>query len=69
MDYVLRSCYRWGMARPKKDDALGASAFIGIRVPPGMRKALERKAAANGSTIATEARNAITLGLERGKRK
>jgi plasmid stability protein len=57
------------MARPKKNDALGASAFIGIRVPPGMRKALERKAAAHGSTIATEARNAITLGLERAKRK
>ena len=57
------------MARPKKDDALGASAFIGIRVPPELRQALERQAAANHSTIATEARNAIERGLADRKRK
>lgn len=57
------------MARPKKDQALGASAFIGLRVPPALREALERKAAANGSSIATEARKAIEQGLEKDQRK
>lgn len=57
------------MARPKKDEALGASAFIGLRVSPDMRQALERKAAANGSTIATEARNAIERGLEADRKR
>lgn len=55
--------------RPAKESALGASVFIGIRVPPELRQALERQAAANGSTIATEARNAIERGLADRKRK
>jgi predicted DNA-binding protein len=53
------------MARPKKDEALGASEFIGIRVSPVMREALEAAAQRNGTTIATEARNAIDRGLKR----
>jgi hypothetical protein len=57
------------MARPKKDDALGASAFIGLRVPPAMRAALEKRAAAHGTTLATEARASIERDLEKAKRK
>jgi predicted DNA-binding protein len=53
------------MARPKKDEALGASEFIGIRVSPAMRESLEDAAKRNGTTIATEARNAIDRGLKR----
>jgi hypothetical protein len=56
------------MARPKKDDALGASAFIGLRVPPAMRAALEKRAETNGTTLATEARASIERDLK-GKRK
>jgi uncharacterized protein (DUF1778 family) len=55
------------MARPKKDEALGASAFIGLRVTPDLREALERAAKSNGTTIATEARQAIERGLIKRK--
>ena len=55
--------YRLDMARPKKDHALGASEFIGLRVSPKMRETLEKVAEANGTTLATEARNAIDRGL------
>lgn len=57
------------MARPKKDEALGASAFIGLRVPPALRDALERKAAANRTNIAVEARQALERGLEADKKQ
>jgi len=55
------------MARPKKDDALGASAFIGIRVSPDLREALEKEAARNSTTLATEARQALERGLVKRK--
>lgn len=67
MENVLRLCYPRNMARPKKDEALGASAFIGLRVSPDMREALERAAKQNGTTIATEARQAIERGLSKRK--
>jgi hypothetical protein len=57
------------MARPKKDEALGASAFIGLRVPPALRDALERKAAANRTNIAVEARHALERGLEADRKQ
>ena len=57
------------MARPKKDEALGASAFIGLRVPPAMRAALEKRAEVNGTNIATEARASIERDLGKVKRK
>lgn len=65
MENVLRLCYPSNMARPKKDEALGATEFIGIRVPPALREALEKAAKSNGTTIATEARQAIERGLNR----
>jgi hypothetical protein len=67
MENVSRLCYPRNMARPKKDEALGASAFIGLRVTPDLREALERAAKSNGTTIATEARQAIERGLIKRK--
>jgi hypothetical protein len=55
--------------RPCKESALGTKHFIGLRVSPDLRQALERKAAANKSTIATEARKAIEMGLEADRKR
>lgn len=55
--------------RASKEAAIGATELIGLRVSPDLRQALERKAAANNSTIATEARNAIEMGLEADRKR
>jgi len=47
------------MARPKKDDEIGAKAFLGFRIPEALRQRLETVAERNSRVLAEEARHAI----------
>lgn len=47
------------MARPRKGEELGASVQIGVRVPPGLRTALDELARQNGRSITEEVRAAL----------
>ena len=49
------------MARPKKSEALGASATLGLRITPQLRADLEAIAKVTGRSLTEEAR----VGLER----
>lgn len=56
------------MARPKKDEAIGANAFLGFRIPVDLRQRLERVAKANNHILAEEARIAIEKYVARAEK-
>lgn len=61
------------MARPKKDDAIDAKAYVGVRIRNDTRDALEQMASKRGVTLAEEIRSALEAHVERfigkGRRK
>ncbi len=57
------------MARPKKDDAIDAKAYVGVRIHNDTRDALERIAADRGVKLAEEIRSALEAHVERFVRK
>ena len=57
------------MARPKKEDAIGAKAFIGLRIQEALRERVEALAAKNGVLLAEQVRMALEDYVERQERK
>jgi len=57
------------MARPKKQDALDAKAYVGVRIPKSLRERLEEMARQNGRAITDEVREAIESHAERKRAK
>lgn len=57
------------MARPRKDQELGATAFVGIRISPELRERLERIAASNDRLLTEEVRHGLEEYAGRAERK
>jgi plasmid stability protein len=51
------------MARPRKDQALGATATIGVRVTPDLRKRLERRAKRHKRALTEEVRDILEAAV------
>ncbi len=57
------------MARPIKQKALDATDYLGVRVHPSVREALDRIARMNGRVLAEEIRAAFDEHIERAERR
>lgn len=52
------------MARPKKGEELGATAKVGVRIPPDLRAKLDALAEKHGRSITEEVRHALEVYVE-----
>jgi len=57
------------MARPRKGEELGASAYVGARIPDWLREKLDHLAQLNGRSITDEVREALESHAERKRAK
>jgi predicted DNA-binding protein len=57
------------MARPKKGEEVGATAYVGARIPKSLRADLDEIAKRNGRDLAKEVREAFEAHVKRSRRK
>lgn len=57
------------MARPIREKALDATDYLGVRIHPSVRAALDRLAKTNGRVLAEEVREALDEHIERAERR
>jgi DNA polymerase III delta prime subunit len=57
------------MARPKREQALNATEYVGVRIHEDLRAALERIADAKGVRLTEEIRTALQEHVKRDTRK
>jgi hypothetical protein len=69
LTFMPRFAMPAAMARPKKGEELGATSYVGARIPDSLRAEMDEIARRNGRDLAKEVREAFEAHVKRSKRK